>query len=102
MLGGDGLSQRASGLRIGELARLPVAKRQAVRITRLRTEHIEAPGSREPMVGSEDGGVEKRLGLCAANRTISEFLDGAPLLDDFGNWHERKVVSLVLRSTEHN
>src|SRR5579883_1408268 len=91
MLGRDRLAQRASGLRVRELACLPVAEREPVGVARLRPQNVEAPGLREAVVGRQDGGGEQGFDLLAGNGSVRELPDRAPILDEGGNVHAWKV-----------
>src|SRR5437660_10694116 len=91
MFGGDSLAQLARGLGIGDVACLPLAERQPVGVARRGAGNVEAPGSGESMIRSEDRGVENGFDLPAGDGALGELLDGAALLDDLGNWHAYKL-----------
>src|SRR6187200_535549 len=99
----NGVAHRLCGGRILDLARLAAAEHVAVRVTRLRAEHVEAPWLGQPMIGRGHRGGEQLLHLLARDLAAGESLDRAARRNRIRYIHRLFVHSCVhltcMRST---
>src|SRR5574338_1535853 len=81
------LADGVGGIRVSQLLRFALAKREAVLPASQGAEHVEAPRLSELVVRRENGGVEKRFDLLARDRAPCELLDRAPSCDGVRDFH---------------